>query len=382
MKRLLPLPDVLATTAFAFRGYNVANLGRTPELLDHPAYGPVVEDALREGSAICTAATGRPCDLVERVRKHIETRDLSTYAEDVALIVSVSVAQMRILHEQFNAPFEKGRLAFGYSLGEASALIAAEMFEMKHLLHVPLALADDSVALADGVTMGVLFSRGPALDLDAVQRLCVEVNQIGEGTIGMSSILSPNCVLLLGQGTTLDHFQARMRERLSGVVTMRRNSNRWPPLHTPITWQRSIPNRAAVMLQSMPGGMEPPPLPILSGVTGRPSYADASSRDLLHRWVDHPQRLWDQIVATLNSAVRTVVHVGPSPNLIPATIKRLSDAVRQQMEGRSPVSLGRRMMAGIANRPWLTSLLPSAAVLLRAPSITQVNLEDWLLEQK
>ena len=31
-----------ATTAFCFRGYNNTNLGRTPELLDHPAYGPVL----------------------------------------------------------------------------------------------------------------------------------------------------------------------------------------------------------------------------------------------------------------------------------------------------------------------------------------------------
>jgi hypothetical protein len=27
--------------AFAFRGYNLTNLGRTPELLAHPAFGPV-----------------------------------------------------------------------------------------------------------------------------------------------------------------------------------------------------------------------------------------------------------------------------------------------------------------------------------------------------
>ena len=48
--RPIPLPESLPTTAFAFRGYDVANLGRTPELLDHPAYGPVIESALREGS--------------------------------------------------------------------------------------------------------------------------------------------------------------------------------------------------------------------------------------------------------------------------------------------------------------------------------------------
>jgi hypothetical protein len=30
----------IRATAFAFRGYNVTNLGRTPELLAHPSYGP------------------------------------------------------------------------------------------------------------------------------------------------------------------------------------------------------------------------------------------------------------------------------------------------------------------------------------------------------
>ena len=33
----------LSQAAFAFRGYNITNLGRTPELLAHPAYGRVVE---------------------------------------------------------------------------------------------------------------------------------------------------------------------------------------------------------------------------------------------------------------------------------------------------------------------------------------------------
>src|SRR2546421_688582 len=46
-----PLGHHPGVTAFAFRGYNVTNLGRTPELLDHPAYGPVVRAALSEGGA-------------------------------------------------------------------------------------------------------------------------------------------------------------------------------------------------------------------------------------------------------------------------------------------------------------------------------------------
>ena len=379
--RPAPLPDSLSTTAFAFRGYNITNLGRTPELLDHPVYGPAVEAALREGSEVCREVTGRPVDLVGRVRRREETQDLSTYAEDVALIMSVSVAQVRLLEERFGAPLGRARLAFGYSLGEASALVAAGVFPLADLMRVPVALADDAVELARDVTMGVLFSRGPALDPAAVQRLCLEINQQGRGVIGVSSILSPNCSLLLGQRGTIDAFAARMRGQLAGAVALRKNPHRWPPLHTSITWQRAIPNRAAVMLQAIPGGLVAPPLPIISGVTGKASYTAYNSRELFHQWVDQPQRLWDQVVGVLSAGVQTVVHVGPAPNLVPATFNRLAEDVRGQLNGRSPGSLGRRVVSRMVRRPWLAQLLPSAAVLLRAPELRHVNLEDWLLEQ-
>src|SRR5262249_41313509 len=154
---------------------------------------------------------------------------LATYAEDVALIVSVSLAQIRIFEKQFGAKFPRGRLAFGYSLGEASALIAADMFEMRHLLKIPIALADDSVGLAHDVTMGVLFTRSKLLDMAAVQRLCSEVTRECGGTIAVSSILSPNCVLLLGQNGTVDRFQALAKSRLNVTVNVRKNPHRWPP---------------------------------------------------------------------------------------------------------------------------------------------------------
>ncbi len=379
--RPFSLPEAIPTAAFAFRGYDVANLGRTPELLDHPAYGPTVEAALREAGDACRAATGRPADLVGRVRRREETRGLDTYAEDVALVVAASVAQVRLLEDRFAAPLRRARLAFGYSLGELSALIAAGVYGLADLLRVPLALAADAADLAADVTMGVLFSRGTALDVPAVRHLCLEINQDGTGVIGVSAVLSPNCVLLLGQGGTVDRFAAGARARLAGPVAVRKNPHRWPPLHTPITWQRALPNRAAVLLQTARGGLTAPPVPILSGVTGRADYAADNSRDLLQRWVDHPQRLWDQVAGTLAAGVRTVVHVGPAPNLIPATFRRLAEDVRGQLDGSAPGSLGRRLVSRLARRPWLAQLLPAGAALLRAPAVRHINLEDWLLEQ-
>jgi [acyl-carrier-protein] S-malonyltransferase len=134
-------------------------------------------------------------------------------------------------------------------------------------------------------------------------------------------------------------------------------------------------------LETLPGGFRSPSLPLLSGVTGKTSYTDHNSRELLHRWVDHPQRLWDMIYQTLASGVETVVHVGPAPNLIPATFKRLSDDVRGQLGGRSPAGLGLRAVLCMVRRPWLAQRLPSRAALLRAPFLRHVLLEDWLLDR-
>jgi [acyl-carrier-protein] S-malonyltransferase len=149
-------------------------------------------------------------------------------------------------------------------------------------------------------------------------------------------------------------------------------------MHTPIVWQKNIGDRAARLLQTLPGGFTAPVPPVLSLVTGDVSYSDYNSRDILHRWADEPQLLWDGVYQTLALGIENVIHVGPDPNIIPATYTRLADNVAAQLKA----SVGLRAMSGMVNRPWLRALLPARSALLRAPSVKQVILEDWLLEQE
>ena len=86
--------------------------------------------------------------------------------------------------------------------------------------------------------------------------------------------------------------------------------------------------------------------------------------------------LWDAVQETLNQGTELVIHVGPEPNLIPATYKRLRDNVQQATKER----LDLRAVQAIMRGSWLTGLLPERAALLRAPLIEHVILEDWLLE--
>ena len=371
------LQSALSESAFAFRGYNMTNLGRSAELLEHAAYGPIVQKHLRHGSQICSDVTRRDVDLVSRVRQGRET-SLKTYSDAIALVVCMELAQLELLQEFFGIDYRQSKFLYGYSLGEVTAVIAAGVHEMEGPLRVLLTHADEVADLAHDVTMGVLFSRGPELPLNDVQRQCVRINSEGRGVIGVSAYLSPNSVLLLGQGDTVDRFKESLREVLPDRIYLKKNKHRWPPMHTCIVWERNIPNRSALMMNTVQGGFREPKPEIFSLVTGDVGYHDYNAREMLCRWIDQPQRLWDAVYATLSRGVRTLVHVGPQPNLIPATFQRLSVDVEGQTRG----SVGIRALSNIIRRPWLSALLPARTALLRAPLLKHVNLEDWLLEHE
>ena len=227
----------------------------------HKTYGAITEAHSRNAGQLCADVVKRPIDLVARVREGRETNGLNDYAEDVALIVAVEIAHLRLLEEFFGVKLPEAKLTFGYSLGECTALIATGVYEMADLLRVPLAMADDCAALAKEVTLAILFSRGPVLDFDMIRRLCLEINQEGKGVIDISTYLSPNSLLLMGQNGTLGRFEERIQQLFPKQVHVRRHQHRYPPLHTPIMWRRRIPNRTAVLLQTVPGGLRSRPSP-------------------------------------------------------------------------------------------------------------------------
>lgn len=372
---LSELRDDLNNVAFAFRGYNVTNLGRTPELLAHELAGPILREYLQRAAEVCGHIKGRRVDLVARVEQRRET-SLATYDEAIALIMAVEMAQLDVLLAMYDVDYRKSKVLFGFSLGEIAALVAGGVFDLEAALSIPIAMSTDAAELADDVTLGVLFSRSGELAQNAVERLCQEINFAGEGVVGVSAYLTPNSVLMIGQGEAFERLASRMSELSTERVYLRRNQHRWPPLHTPIVWQRHIPDRSRHLMHTMADALRPPSPPVFSLVTGGLSYSGSNTRDLIGRWIDHPQRLWEAVDYTLSSGIDAIVHVGPQPNIIPATFKRLAANVESQTKGR----IGMRALSNIVRRPWLQALLPRRTALLRADHIRHVNLEDLLLE--
>src|SRR5271154_6798114 len=120
----------VGNTAFTFRGYNISNLGRTPELLAHPDYGPVVRRHLDDASRICTRVTGRKVNLLGRVHRKAKTT-LKAYAQDICLITAVELAQLQILRDLFDVSISEAKMSIGYSLGEVIALIASGVYSLE-----------------------------------------------------------------------------------------------------------------------------------------------------------------------------------------------------------------------------------------------------------
>lgn len=369
----------MAETALAFRGYNVTNLGRTAELFSIPAYKNILQEELDTFSQVCSDYTASNVNLASFVESEIQPA-LGHYAEAVAFIVAVEKAQIRILEEVHELETQKSKFTLGYSLGELSAVSHGGSFTAEDIIRVPLALADDVASLASDITLGILFSRGEIISETAVNRLCMQVSNEGNGSIGISAILSPNTLLLLGQNASIQRFRQLMKEALPERCLLRIKDDLWPPMHTPIVRQKHIPDRASNLLDAIPNGFVTPNPPVLSLVTGKMSYDNFSARNLMRKWVDHPQRLWDAVCEVLSIGVETIIHVGPEPNVIPATFHRLTDNIVAQTSGSSLGSIGMRAVSEIARRPWLASLLPSRASLLKAPQIKHIILEDWLIE--
>lgn len=373
------LANRLPTTALAYRGYNQTNLGRTRELLAVPAYRDAVEHRLAEASTLCGAVTGRRVDLVARVADQREA-GLDAYAEAIALVFAAELAQLDLLRDVHGIDHQKAGRVFGYSLGELTAVAAAGLYPLEAVMRIPLSLAEDCAALASKVTMGIFFSRKTALSEAALQRVCEEVTAEGCGAVAISAILAPNTMLVIGETDTLDRVRRRCESWGGPPVLLRRSDGLWPPLHTPLVSELHIPDRATLMIRGVPRLSETPRPPIWSLVTGQREYEGDSGRSVLRKWIDSPQRLWDVVHATLASDTRTVLHVGPAPNVIPATFHRLAENVVKQTLQWSLSAVGKRTIQRMAGSAWMAPLLPKSGFLLRAPMIEQIILEDWLLE--
>ena len=218
----------IGTSSLAFRGYDVQNLGRTPELLAHPVYGSTVRRYLDLASAVAADTLHRPFDLAAPVERHEETT-LEAFAEDVALIVSMELAQLALLEEFFGirAQARNRPSATASANWRRSSVAACSRWKNSYRFRSPAPTT--APRASPPRRRWASSSRGPAVLLKDVQDLCTEVSAEGNGMVGVSSYIAPNTILVIGQGDTLSRLEKALPKRLPGKTMLRRSLIRFRP---------------------------------------------------------------------------------------------------------------------------------------------------------
>ncbi len=217
-------------------------------------------------------------------------------------VLAVSVAFWRLLRQRH--PDLEPIAAAGHSLGEYSALVAADALdfaEAVRLVHLRGRLMQDAVPQGQGGMAAIL-----GMEAVEVEQLCAEHD--GPGLVRAACFNSPGQVVVAGDRVALDALGQAAREAgCRGVVPLEVSA----PFHTPLL--ASAGEGLAEALKRVE--LRPPRFPVLQNVDAQASNELAVIRDKLVRQVTEPVR-WEQCARQLLALepVRAV-EVGPGTTL-------------------------------------------------------------------
>ena len=225
-------------------------------------------------------------------------------AEDLQLtentqpaILAVSVAAFRAL-ETTGAPAPA--FVAGHSLGEYSALVAANVLELPAALRTVRARGrymQEAVPVGTGAMAAVIGG-----ELSDVERICAEAG--GSEVCSVANINSPgHQVVIAGNTAAVD----RAIELLKGVARKVIKLNVSAPFHCAL--MKPAQDRLAVDLEQLDFGE--PKFPVVTNVDARITTVPAELRDALIRQVSAPVRWVESMQLLIEHGVDKVVEVGP-----------------------------------------------------------------------
>ncbi len=279
-------------TAVVFPGQGCQYVGMGAALA---ASSAVMADTLSEADDVL----GLP--LAEVVARGPAERLAETTVTQPA-ILAVSVAMWRLLRQLH--PTFRPVAAAGHSLGEYTALVAAEAMSFGDALRIVRLrgrLIADTVPSGTGAMVAVL-----GLDRETLARLCADASQGG--------IVEPACWNAPGQGVAAGHIDAVERLEASAraagasdVVRLRVSA----PFHT------SLLEPVGVALGRALRDVEirEPRFPVLQNVDAAATSDPEGIRANLVAQVSHPVRWEDSARMLLGLGAGRVVEVGPGATL-------------------------------------------------------------------
>jgi [acyl-carrier-protein] S-malonyltransferase len=291
----------MADFAFVFPGQGSQSVGMLDAWGDHPA----VRDTLAEASAALAAVPGVDrdgTDLARLIRQGPkETLDLTVNTQIVMLVAAV--ACWRAWRAEGGAP---PAAAAGHSLGEYSALVAAEVLSLADA--VPLvrhrAMAMQSAVPAGAGGMVAVLG----LDGSLVARICAQAQADNGGKVAAANFNDPRQTVICAA------LQAAGAKRLLPLSVS-------APFHSPLMLpaaQKLKAHLAEVKLRA-------PAFPVINNVDVAVESAPERIRDALVRQAHMPVR-WVEVMQALRGlGLRSVVECGPGKVLSKIVVRTHPD---------------------------------------------------------
>jgi [acyl-carrier-protein] S-malonyltransferase len=303
----------MGKTAFIFPGQGSQYVGMGKELAEH---FPVAREAFAEANDALGFDLQRLCfDGPEE--------ELKLTANQQPSILTVSIAALRVL--QAEVGWHADYLA-GHSLGEFSALVAAEAMGFRdavRMVRLRGQFMQEAVPVGVGGMAAVL-----GLERPQVEELCQRAAQ-GE-VLTPANFNSPGQIVISGNMKAIERGIAVAQEMGAKKAVLLQVS---APFHSPLmepAGQRLGAELATIEINE-------PKTPVVTNVEAEPNTSKERVRDLLVRQVSSPVRWEDSMNRMIVLGVERFVEIGPGRVLL-GLLRRI-DGTKQMLHLEDLASL-------------------------------------------